>query len=41
VLKEITGIGKSMAGYLLVWNALDAEFRKIRLRKDPACAVCG
>jgi molybdopterin-synthase adenylyltransferase len=41
VLKEITGIGKSLAGYLLVWNALDAEFRKIRLKKDPACPVCG
>ncbi len=41
VLKEITGTGKSLAGYLLVWNALDAEFRKIRLKKDPACPVCG
>lgn len=41
VLKEITGIGQSLAGYLLVWNALDAEFRKIRLKKDPACRVCG
>ncbi len=41
VLKEITGIGKSLAGYLLVWNALDAEFRKIRLKKDPQCPVCG
>lgn len=40
VVKELTGIGKSLAGYLLVWNALDAEFRKIRLPKDPACAVC-
>jgi adenylyltransferase/sulfurtransferase len=41
VIKELTGIGKSMAGYLLVWNALDAEFRKVRLRKDPQCPVCG
>ena len=41
VIKEITGIGKSLAGYLLVWNALDAEFRKIKLGKDPQCAVCG
>jgi molybdopterin-synthase adenylyltransferase len=41
VLKEIAGIGKSLAGYLLVWNALDAEFRKIRLKKDPECPVCG
>jgi molybdopterin-synthase adenylyltransferase len=41
VLKEITGIGQSMSGWLLVWNALDAQFRKIKLKKDPACAVCG
>lgn len=41
VIKEIAGIGKSLAGYLLIWNALDAEFRKIRLRKDPECPVCG
>ena len=41
VIKEITGIGKSLAGYLLVWNALDAEFRKVKLNKDPQCAVCG
>jgi adenylyltransferase/sulfurtransferase len=41
VLKEIMGIGTSMSGWLLVWDALAAEFRKIRLRKDPACPVCG
>jgi len=41
VIKEITGIGRSMSGWLLIWNALDAEFRKIKLKKDPACAVCG
>jgi adenylyltransferase/sulfurtransferase len=41
VLKEITGIGTSLSGWLLIWDALDAEFRKIKLRKDPACPVCG
>lgn len=41
VIKEIVGIGKSLSGFLLVWDALDAEFRKIRLRKDPECPVCG
>jgi adenylyltransferase/sulfurtransferase len=40
VLKEICGIGTSMSGWLLTWDALSAEFRKIRLRKDPACPVC-
>jgi adenylyltransferase/sulfurtransferase len=41
VLKEICGIGDSLSGWLLVWDALAAEFRKIRLRKDPACKICG
>jgi adenylyltransferase/sulfurtransferase len=41
VLKEITGIGASLSGWLLIWDALGAEFRKIKLRKDPACPVCG
>ena len=41
VLKEILGIGVSMSGWLLVWDALEMRFRKIRLRKDPTCPVCG
>jgi molybdopterin-synthase adenylyltransferase len=41
VLKEICGIGQSMSGWLLIWDALRMEFRKIRLRKDPSCAICG
>jgi molybdopterin/thiamine biosynthesis adenylyltransferase len=40
VLKEICRIGESLSGWLLVWDALDANFRKIRLRRDPACPVC-
>ena len=41
VLKEILGIGESMSGRLLLWDALDTRFRTIRLRRDPACALCG
>lgn len=41
VIKEITGIGQSLSGFLLVWDALAAEFRKVKLRKDPECPVCG
>ncbi len=41
VLKEIIGIGTSLAGWLIIWDALAPEFRKIRLRRDPACPVCG
>ena len=41
VIKEITGIGLSMAGRLLIYDALETRFRNIRLRADPACALCG
>jgi len=41
VLKEIMGIGESLSGWLVIWDALAAEFRKVRLRRDPECAVCG
>ncbi|HVZ07340.1 HesA/MoeB/ThiF family protein [Rhodopila sp.] len=41
VLKEILGIGDTMAGRLLVWDALATRFRTIKLRPDPACAACG
>ena len=40
-LKEILGIGESMSGRLLLWDALAARFRTVRLRPDPACALCG
>ena len=41
VVKEILGIGDSMSGRLLVWDALAARFRDIKLRPDPSCALCG
>ncbi len=41
VLKEVLGIGDSMAGHLLLYDALGAEFRKIRLKRDASCPLCG
>jgi adenylyltransferase/sulfurtransferase len=41
VLKEILGIGDTMSGRLLVWDALAARFRTIKLRPDPDCTACG
>ena len=41
VLKEVLGIGESLSGRLLLWDALDTRFRTIRLRRDPACRLCG
>jgi adenylyltransferase/sulfurtransferase len=41
VMKEILGIGKSLAGHLLIYDALATRFRKVRVPPDPACALCG
>jgi len=41
VMKEIIGIGESMAGQLLIYDALSTRFRSVRVRRDPACALCG
>lgn len=40
-LKEIVGIGESLSGRLLIWDALSARMRTIRLPRDPACPLCG
>jgi molybdopterin/thiamine biosynthesis adenylyltransferase len=37
VLKEILGIGEGLAGRLLIWDALAARVRTVRLRRDPSC----
>ncbi len=39
-LKVILGIGESVAGWLLLYNALDGGFDRIRLKKNPDCVVC-
>lgn len=41
VLKLILGLGEPLSGRLLLWDALDARSRVVRLKPDPACAVCG
>jgi adenylyltransferase/sulfurtransferase len=41
VLKEVMGIGDSLSGKLLVWDALASRFRTVKLRPDPHCALCG
>ncbi len=41
VLKELLGIGEGLSGRLLIWDALAARFREVRLRRDPNCALCG
>ena len=41
VVKELLGIGDSLSGALLLYDALGATFRKIKAKADPACALCG
>jgi adenylyltransferase/sulfurtransferase len=41
VLKLVMGIGEGLSGRLLLWDALDMRFRTVKLRRDPACALCG
>lgn len=41
VLKEILGIGDSMAGRLLIYEALAGRFRHVAVKPDPACNLCG
>jgi adenylyltransferase/sulfurtransferase len=41
VIKEITGVGESMAGRLLIYEALATRFRTVTFKADPACALCG
>jgi adenylyltransferase/sulfurtransferase len=40
-LKLILGIGSKLSGTLLIYDALKTEFRKLKLRRDAACPVCG
>jgi molybdopterin/thiamine biosynthesis adenylyltransferase/rhodanese-related sulfurtransferase len=40
-IKLIDGIGEPLVGELMVYDALDMEYRKIKVRKDPECAICG
>ena len=41
ILKLILGIGKPLVGKLLIYDALNTEFRNLRLRRDANCPICG
>lgn len=40
-LKVLAGISGTLVGRLLLWDAANAEFRTMKIRKDPLCTVCG
>jgi adenylyltransferase/sulfurtransferase len=41
VLKELLGIGESLSGKLVIYDALSVTFRTVRLPRDPGCPLCG
>ena len=41
VLKELLGIGESLSGTLLLYEALRVQFHRVRIPRDPACPTCG
>jgi adenylyltransferase/sulfurtransferase len=41
VLKLILGIGESLNGRLMLYDALSMEMRQVKVRRDPNCVVCG
>ncbi|MEM6731686.1 MAG: ubiquitin-like small modifier protein 1, partial [Myxococcota bacterium] len=41
VIKVLTGIGETMKGRLLTFDALTMKFRELKLRHDHECVVCG
>ena len=40
-IKVITGVGEPIVGALMVYDALEMSFRKVKIRKDPKCPLCG
>jgi adenylyltransferase/sulfurtransferase len=41
VIKLVLGVGESLVGRLLLFDALSMKFKEMKLRKDPACPICG
>lgn len=39
-IKVITGVGEPIVGSLMVYDALEMTFRKVKIRKDPKCPLC-
>ena len=40
-IKVITGVGQTLLGRLMIYDALEMTYRQVKVRKDPNCAVCG
>jgi len=40
-IKVLTGIGEPLVGRLMTYDALEMNYRTLKIRKDPNCALCG
>jgi len=40
-VKLLLGIGETLIGRLLTYDALGMRFREVKLRRDPKCPLCG
>jgi molybdopterin/thiamine biosynthesis adenylyltransferase len=41
VIKELLGIGESLDGHMLIYDGLEGSFRKIAIKRDKDCPLCG
>ena len=40
-LKELLGLGRSLSGRLILYDAMNSDTRSLKVKRDPACALCG
>jgi adenylyltransferase/sulfurtransferase len=40
-IKVLTGIGEPLVGRLMIYDGLEMNYRRVNIRKDPNCALCG
>jgi len=40
-IKLLLGIGEPLIGKLLIFEGMDMSFRKVNLRRNPKCPLCG
>jgi hypothetical protein len=40
-MKLILGVGNSLKGRLLLYDALDLDFRMLNIQKNASCPLCG
>jgi adenylyltransferase/sulfurtransferase len=41
IVKILLGIGETLSGRLMLYDALGMSFRTLKLRKNPSCVICG